>query len=66
MKAPSARETVSMLESIRCPADVRGLPAERLPALAAEIRRFLLGVERIVVEGAFRDARLRDLVARAV
>jgi 1-deoxy-D-xylulose-5-phosphate synthase len=38
-----------MLESIRCPADVRGLPAERLPALAAEIRRFL--IEKITRSG---------------
>jgi len=31
-----------VLEFIRCPADVRALPAAHLPKLASEIRRFLI------------------------
>jgi len=42
------KEAVPVLESIR-PADVRAMPAERLPALAAEIRRFL--IEKITRSG---------------
>lgn len=33
----------SILETINCPADVQNLPADKLPALAAEIRQTLIG-----------------------
>jgi 1-deoxy-D-xylulose-5-phosphate synthase len=33
---------MAMMETIRCPADVRALAVEKLPQLAAEVRKFLI------------------------
>jgi hypothetical protein len=46
------------VDKLQLTANTEYLPAD-------EITRFLLGVERVVVAGAFRDARVSDLLTSA-
>ena len=47
---------LELLDKIRTPADVRALPAEQLPALCGEIRRFL--VEQVAAHGGHLSSNL--------
>ncbi|MEO3813286.1 1-deoxy-D-xylulose-5-phosphate synthase [Sphaerisporangium sp. B11E5] len=53
---PTTRTVPALLERISTPSDVRALPADQLPALAAEIRSFL--VEKVNANGGHLGSNL--------
>ena len=51
-----------LLDSIRCPADLRALPVSELPALAIELRADALAALAVFGERAGRLTQLADFI----